>query len=375
MNEDEKNLRPVFLAAGGTGGHLFPAQALAEELKRRGQRVILLTDARGKKYDGRFPAEEVFDIPSATLSPRRPFAALSGLFTLLKGYLRSRALIHKYHPTIIVGFGGYPSLPPLVAGWKAKTPVCLHEQNAVLGRANRFSARWCAALATSFDRVEKLPTQVQGKVHFVGNPVRDNVLKLEKKAFKMPGPKAQFRLLVFGGSQGARVFTDVVPKALKGLPKALLSKIHITQQVHKKDLTRIKKFYEKLGVKADCAAFFDNMPAIISKSHLVLSRSGASTIAELSVIGRPAILVPLPGSLDQDQAKNADRFCTKGAGWVLPQKEMTPDHLAALLTQLRYSDDSLQKAAEAAALLGKPDAAPALADIVLKTAEKEEKER
>lgn len=375
MSEHEKNPHPIFVAAGGTGGHLFPAQALSEELKRRGHSVILLTDARGKKYDGKFPAQAVFEIPSATLSPRRPIAAISSLFTLLRGYVKSRKLIDTYNPKIIVGFGGYPSLPPLVAGWRSKTPVCLHEQNAVLGRANHFAARWCAALATSFRRVEKLPAQVEGKVHYVGNPVRDNVLKLEGATYKTPGPKAQFRLLVFGGSQGARVFTDVVPKALKDLPKAILSKLHITQQVHKKDLTRISRLYKKLGVKADCAEFFDNMPAIISKSHLVLSRSGASTIAELSLIGRPAILVPLPGSLDQDQAKNADRFCSAGAGWLLPQKEMTPAHLAALLTQLRYSDDSLQKAAEASARLGRPRAALALADLVLKTAEKEEKER
>lgn len=375
MSEAKSSLQPVFLAAGGTGGHLFPAQALAEELERRGRDVILLTDPRGKNYDGKFPAKEIIQIASATLSPRRPIAAMKGSIKLLSGVLTSKKLIEDHQPAAIIGFGGYPSLPPLLAGKWCGTTLILHEQNAVLGRANHFAARWCHALATSFRRVEKIPVAAAEKTHYVGNPVRGRVMDFEKADYKKPGPKAQFRLLVFGGSQGAKIFTDLVPKAIRELPRHLREKIRITQQVHKRDVTRVKKFYDKIGVKAECAPFFENMPSLIAKSHLVLSRSGASTIAELSLIGRPAILVPLPGAVDQDQAKNAAHFCRSGAGWLMPQNEMTSSKLAALLTQLRYSDDQLTKAAVAAGQLGRPHAARDLCDLVLETIEKQEKEQ
>ena len=357
----------IVLAAGGTGGHLFPAQALAEELNRRGYAIHLMTDERVRDYGKSFPAAETHIVPSATLSLSKPFALPGRALRLYGGYRKARAILKKVKPLAVIGFGGYPSFPPILAAARLGIPSCVHDQNAVMGRANRVLAKWADAVASSFPDLRGLPQEAERKLTITGNPVRDIALK--QKAAPYPGFDS-FNLLVFGGSQGAQFFGEFMPKVFAAMTAEEHRGIRLTQQVRPENMDSVSAAYGALGLEADLNPFFMDMPQRIANSHLVICRSGASTIAELGVIGRPAIMVPLPHALDNDQLRNAESFARAGAGWVHPQASLEPKAFAQFLTSLRSQQRQLQQAAAAALGHGKPDAAQRLADLAEKIAGK-----
>ncbi|WP_119392568.1 undecaprenyldiphospho-muramoylpentapeptide beta-N-acetylglucosaminyltransferase [Taklimakanibacter lacteus] len=364
MREQGTNSRLVVLAAGGTGGHLFPAQALAEALVRRGYAIHLMTDERVRDYGRAFPALETHLVPAATITPSKPFLLPLQLLKLYRGYRAARAVLARLKPVALAGFGGYPSFPPVIAASRLGIPCCIHDQNAVMGRANRVLSRYADAVASSFPTLGKLPEECKSKLRYTGNPVRGIVLTKQGDPYQSSAADQPFNLLVFGGSQGARFFAEFMPEVLKLLPKAVLRNLKVVQQCRPEDIERVKAAYGGLELSFELASFFADMPQRIADAQLVICRSGASTIAELGVIGRPAVMVPLPHALDNDQLANAEFLAQKGGGWVMPQADLTPQEFAAFLTRLRYQDDELAGAARAALALGMPDAAERLADVV-----------
>jgi UDP-N-acetylglucosamine--N-acetylmuramyl-(pentapeptide) pyrophosphoryl-undecaprenol N-acetylglucosamine transferase len=352
------------LAAGGTAGHLFPAFALAQELGRRSISVDLVTDMRGDRYGAGFPARNIYQVRAATFSGRSPVAAARTLLTLGRGTLAAYGLMGRVRPAAVVGFGGYPTLPPLTAARLRGIPTILHEQNAVLGRANRWLSRGVSAIATSFERVRLLDGALREKARLTGNPVRDAVLQNAGRTYTASLDGEPFRLLVFGGSQGARFFSDAVPPALVRLPEALKRRLVVTQQCREEDLERVRDRYEEHGVKAELATFFKDLPERMAASHLVIGRAGASSVAELAVLGVPSVLVPLPHALDNDQLQNATQLAEAGACWAVEQKTLTESGLAELVARLMTSAAELEKAAAAAKRQGRADAAVRLADLV-----------
>jgi UDP-N-acetylglucosamine--N-acetylmuramyl-(pentapeptide) pyrophosphoryl-undecaprenol N-acetylglucosamine transferase len=353
----------VMLAAGGTGGHLFPAFALAEALGRRGIAVDLVTDTRGDRYGTGFPARNVYQVPSGTggSALKAAFAAVQ----LSRGVAAAHRLLGEVRPGLVLGFGGYPTFPPLLAAKLRGIPTAVHEQNAVLGRANKMLAGRVDAIATSFATTKGLDGALLAKARHTGNPVRDIVVKAAARHYWRPEPSQPFDLLVFGGSQGAKYFSDAVPPALALLPEVLRARLRVTQQAREEDLDRVTAAYAASGITADVAAFFKDLPTRMAASHLVIGRAGASTVAELTVIGRPAILVPLPHSLDNDQLHNALRLAEAGAVWCLEQKDLTPERLAAELEMLMTRPGLLATAANAAKGQGRADAVEQLADLAL----------
>jgi len=368
MNADKPR---VMISAGGTGGHLFPAEALAGILRARGFEILLVTDNRIGELAERFPADKVVAIPAATPSGRSPLAALRAVVTLARGFFQARRLIARTRPDVVVGFGGYPTVPPLLAGSLAGCRTVLHEQNGVIGRANRFLAGRVTHLASSVPELRGISGAVKAKLVMTGNPVRANVLEAAKIPYPEISADAPLALLVFGGSQGARIMSDIVPQAMALLTPEMRARIRITQQARPEDLERVREAYAASGVKAEIEPFFRDLPGRIAKAHLIISRSGASTVSELAVIGRPAILVPLPGALDQDQAANAALLSDAGAALMLPQTEFTPQRLALELTTRLADAEGLTKAAQAAKSAGIPDAAERLADLVMRLASKQ----
>ncbi len=358
---------PVLLAAGGTGGHLFPAEALAAALIKRGMPVHLASDRRAAAYGGgTFADDTIHVIASATLRGRNPVALIRTAATLGFGVMQGFALIGRIKPAAVVGFGGYPTIPPvLAASWRG-VPTLIHDANAVIGRANRLLAPRVTAIATSFpDLFSDTPT-LAAKATLTGNPVRPAVVT----AAAMPYPAATdpMRLLIFGGSQGARVMADVVPAAIELLEPELRARLAIVQQARAEDLDRVRSVYGKLMLPFEVAPFFSDLPARIAASHLIIARSGASTVAELSVIGRPAILVPLPHALDQDQFANAGVLEKAGGAIRLRQDQFTPRRLADEIAAIAAAPQRLVVMAAAARTLGRLDAADRLADLVLKVA-------
>ncbi|HHK74835.1 MAG TPA: undecaprenyldiphospho-muramoylpentapeptide beta-N-acetylglucosaminyltransferase, partial [Rhizobiales bacterium] len=344
--------------------HLFPALALARVLRARGQQVILFSDERARGYDHDMPVDEVFIIPAASVSGRSPLKILSALFTLVRGAIRAWRLMGELRPCAMVGFGGYPTLPPLYGARFRGIPVLVHEANAVMGRANRLAAGFARAVAGSFERMKYLPSRAKTNYVLTGMPVRDAVLEQRERSYHAPEIHEPFCLLVFGGSQGARAFSDIIPEAIKALDGAEKERLRIVQQCRPEDLERVRKVYEEAGVEAVLDSFFTDMPEQIATAHLVISRAGASTVSEIACIGRPAILVPFPHSIDQDQRTNARELEKTGGGWVWEEKNLTPEALAHRLTELMNSPRALEEAAARARTTAKPDAAERLADLV-----------
>ncbi|BCP54431.1 UDP-N-acetylglucosamine--N-acetylmuramyl-(pentapeptide) pyrophosphoryl-undecaprenol N-acetylglucosamine transferase [Kaistia sp. 32K] len=359
--------KTILLCAGGTGGHLFPAEALAFVLKARGWSVHLATDHRAETYGQNFPADETHIIRSATPSVKSPTALVSAAWKLWQGYRQSKAMLKRVRPSAVVGFGGYPTVPPLLAAVHLGIPTVAHDANAVLGRANRLLASRVSAVATSFPEVGHA-NAAGGKVVQTGNPVRHAVIDASTIAYPALPEGGPLRLVIFGGSQGARFFSDLLPDALEKLDAGSRARLVITQQCRPEDLERVRAAYDRLGVQAELAPFFQDMPARIANSHLVISRSGASTVCELAVIGRPAIMVPLPGAIDQDQSANALVLAKVGGGWVVPQAELTADRLARELTAFLAEPGRLARAAASAKSVGRPDAVERLADLVERVA-------
>jgi UDP-N-acetylglucosamine--N-acetylmuramyl-(pentapeptide) pyrophosphoryl-undecaprenol N-acetylglucosamine transferase len=356
----------ILLAAGGTGGHLFPAEALAVALRKRGATVDLATDARAVHFE--FPARDVHLIPSATVRGGGPLALTRTAAMLALGTAKAWALIGRIKPSVVVGFGGYPTVPPLMAAALRGVPTVLHEQNGVMGRANRLLAARVTKIATGFPTLTLLDARLKSKVVFTGNPVRPQVVAAAATPFAAPTANALLTLLVFGGSQGARVMSDIVPAAVERLNAPLRARLKIVQQARAEDLGNVKRIYARIGVAAECAPFFSDLPARMAGAHLVVSRSGASTVAELSAIGRPAILVPLPHALDQDQLANAGVLAEAGGAIRIEQRDFTPERLASEIAALAADPQRLARMAAAAKATGTIDAAERLADVVLKVA-------
>lgn len=351
----------ILLAAGGTGGHLFPAEALAHELKERGWSVHLATDDRAERFAGYFPAETIHQIRSATIGSKNPLALLATFWRLWSGVRQASTIIGHVRPKVVVGFGGYPTLPPLYAATRRGIATLIHEQNAVMGRANRALSRRVTAVAGGF-----LPedTSAAGvKTVTTGNPVRPQVIEASRKPYLASRGGEQFRLLVFGGSQGAQFFSDAVPAAIAQLGKAQRARLSVVQQARAEDVERVKSAYAEMGIAADVSPFFTDMAARMATSHLVISRSGASTVSEIAVVGRPALLVPYPHALDHDQAANAAALAAAGGAQVHPQSTLTAEKIAALIGGLMNDADSLTSMAAGARTAGKPDATRLLADL------------
>lgn len=355
----------ILLTAGGTGGHLFPAEALANALKASGARVALATDKRANAYAGSFPADEIVEIPSATPSGRSVPQMVKAALLLAQGTLKATAQLRRMRPAAVVGFGGYPTVPPVIAASLLKIPTVIHEANGVMGRANRLLARRASLIATGFETTGAIPANVPGRIVHTGNPIRPAVLAASRQPYPALGPQEKLRLLVVGGSQGARVMSDVVPPAIELLPEPIRSRVSVVQQARGEDLDRVRGHYGRLKVEFEAEPFFKDLPQRLADAHLVVSRSGASTVAELAAIGRPSILVPLPGSLDQDQAANAKTLGDLGAAIVLPQPEFTPERLAGEIRAFLQEPDRLTKAAAAAHSASITDAAERLAHAVL----------
>jgi UDP-N-acetylglucosamine--N-acetylmuramyl-(pentapeptide) pyrophosphoryl-undecaprenol N-acetylglucosamine transferase len=354
----------VLIAAGGTGGHLFPAEALARALVGRGHRVALAVDVRAKGFGERLEGVSTHVISAGGLTgaslPRRA----RSMVNLARGWWQARGLIRKLKPAVAVGFGGYASVPAVFAAQQAGLPTLLHEQNAVLGRANRLLARRARHLALSFpaEAMRGLPSGTPTTL--TGNPVRPAIVALRIKDYVPATANGPMSLLVLGGSLGARIFGRVVPEAVEGLADAPRRRLRIAQQCRQEDLERVRAHYDRLAVEAELAAFFDDVPERYAAAHLVIARAGASTVAELAMIGRPAILVPYAHAADDHQSANAQTYAAMGAAWPIGERDFTGALLARRLAEFMAEPDRLSAAAATARAQGRPDAAERLADAV-----------
>ncbi len=351
----------ILLAAGGTGGHLFPAEALAHELIARGWQVDLVTDHRAERFAGKFPATAIHTVASATPGGRNPVALLRAGWTIWKGVRQSSALLARLKPAAVVGFGGYPTLPPLFAATRRGVPSLVHEQNAVMGRANRALAGRVTAIAGGFLPAGKGPHAA--KIVVTGNPVRPAVIAASEIPYAPAEPGSPFRLLVFGGSQGAQFFSEAIPAAVALLDAPARKRLSVVQQARPEDEAKVREAYRSLGVPAEVSPFFGDMAARIAAAHLVISRSGASTVSELAAIGRPGLLVPYPYSLDHDQAANAAALAASGGAEVRPQAQLSPQVLADIVGGAMADPGTLARRAAAAKATGLPHATRLLADL------------
>ncbi|MGE0828973.1 MAG: undecaprenyldiphospho-muramoylpentapeptide beta-N-acetylglucosaminyltransferase [Hyphomonadaceae bacterium] len=353
--------KTLIVAAGGTGGHLFPAAAFAEEMKARGWRVILMTDARGRRYAQNFPADAIEETPAATIQSKNPFVVLGAAMKIRAGINAAKARLNALDPALVAGFGGYPALPACWAARAQKRPILIHEQNAVLGRVNRYFAKHAAAVACAFERLDRLPAGVRKVV--TGNPVRPPILVARNAPYPSAPAGGKLNVLVIGGSQGARLFGEVIPEAIAALPADLRARIAIVQQTREEQVTEVSAAYAEAGVAAEIAPFFTDMGAKLSAAHLVISRAGASSVTELQVAGRPAILIPLAIAADDHQTANADGLAQVGAADVIVERDFNAQNLARVLKQRLSDTHDLSVRAAAARAAGKPEAAKALADL------------
>jgi UDP-N-acetylglucosamine--N-acetylmuramyl-(pentapeptide) pyrophosphoryl-undecaprenol N-acetylglucosamine transferase len=354
--------RLAVVAAGGTGGHLFPAHALAEVLIERGWRIVLATDERGAAYAGGFPAEERIALSAATYRPGDPIGMARAATAIGRGVMAARKAFTRLSPAIVVGFGGYPSLPALLAAISAGRTTVIHEQNAVMGRANRLLAGRATAVACAFPALKKAPAKVAARAVVVGNPVRPAIRQLAHQAYTPPNGRTN--LLITGGSQGARLLSEVTPRAVALLPDALRKRLDVRQQTRLESIPAARAVYLDAGVEFELAPFFNDMASRLAAAHLVIGRAGASTVCEFAVAGKPAILVPLKIALDDDQGQNAALLAEAGGAIVLREDVLTAEALAATLTSLLGDPLQLKAMADAARAVARPDAAERLADVV-----------
>ena len=347
----------IVLSAGGSGGHLFPAQALAGELTRRGRSIVVMTDRRFADYATHFPGARIETVPSS------PFNAIAAPFKIAAGIVLAFTKLLRLKPAAVIGFGGYPSVPVMLAASLARLPTAIIEQNAVVGRANRLVMNKVKLVAAAFPIARFAPKDAS-KIVLTGNPLRPEVTALWGAPYPMPQPGGPLRLLVFGGSQGARAFSRIVPAALTLLPTALKHRLFVVQQCRAEDMQKVHEIYTNAEIRADLAPFFSDLPQRMAGAHLVIGRSGAGTVAELMAIGRPAILVPLPYALDDNQTPNADILAEAGAAWRVREGDLSPELLAQMLTEIFSDLEDLKARAAHAHALATPDAASKLADLV-----------
>lgn len=360
---------PIIIAAGGTGGHFFPAEALATCLHQRGYATILMTDARNTRInDGAFKDSPHYILPGGGIAGKGLLGKARGALRLLNGTLKARTILSTIGPAAVVGFGGYPSVPPLLGARllsaRQRPPLIIHEGNAILGQANAFLARFAHIIATSYPHVDRLPEGASS--HLTGMPVRSPIEALADVPYTPPSTdeNSPIRLLVWGGSLGAQIFSSVVPNALITLPEILRSRLHITQQINERDLPHVARQYETAGITANLQPFIQNVADVLKDTHLVIGRAGGSSVAELTMAGRPSLLVPLPIAASDEQGKNAEALERAGAGWMIRQSSFTPNILSDRLLTLLSAPERLAHAANAARTLQQRYAAEKLADLV-----------
>lgn len=353
----------IVLSAGGTGGHLFPAEALAEELLGRGHDVTILTDKRGEAFKSLGDRVRVHTVSAATLKPGL-LTKIKAVFDMARGILQSMSLLRRIKPDVVVGFGGYPSFPGVFASQVLHIKNVLHEQNAILGKANLFLADHASSIAASFPGTRGIKDKNQAKTSITGNPVRKSVVGVRDVPYQ--SPERDIRILITGGSQAASIFSDIIPKAVALLPEDLRARLDIMHQARPADVDRTESAYRETNVRAEIKPFFNDMAARLEKCHLFIGRSGASTVTELAVAGRPAIYVPLRHA-DMQQKYNAETVTNQGGGWMIMQEDFTPEKLSALLVEFVHNPAILEKSAACAKKCGQPDGASRLADLVEKT--------
>ncbi|MBW3558572.1 MAG: undecaprenyldiphospho-muramoylpentapeptide beta-N-acetylglucosaminyltransferase [Proteobacteria bacterium] len=356
--------RFAVVAAGGTGGHLFPAEALARVLAGRGWRIALATDSRGARFADHFPAEERIALEAATFKPGDLVGMVRANMRIQAGAAQARKAFARFDPAVVVGFGGYPSLPALMAARSQRRPTLIHEQNSVLGRVNRYMAPKVDAVACAFPTLLKAPKRVKAQV--VGNPIRPEIRALHDRPF--PSMGGTIRILVTGGSQGARLLSEFTPAAIINLPEDLRLRVRVEQQTRMENLDLARTAYREAGVEAEVAPFFRNMAARLEKAHLVIGRAGASTVCELAVAGKPSILVPLKIAADDHQTSNAKLLTDAGAAVVIREDKFTPEALGEAIRTMLNDPEGLGRRAEAARSVAAPEAAERLADLVERTA-------
>ena len=342
---------------------MMPAHALAAELIARGHRVALITDARGAKIPGLFDGVQTHILPAGRIT-KNPLTWLGGARAILKGRGMALRLFETFKPSAVIGFGGYPAYPALIAARAAKIPTAVHEQNAVLGRVNRMVANWVNAIATSYPDVAQIKERNLKKVALVGNPVRDEILTLRDQPYPAIDGESVFSVLVVGGSQGASVLSSVVPDGLAMLPPALTRRLQVTQQCRAEDIDAVRERYASLGIPADLATYMTDIPEKLAWTHLVIARAGASTIAELTAAGRPAILIPLPSATDDHQSANVREMVAAGGARAIAQSLFTPVELAKQMQKLGLEPAGLTNAAKAAWGCGRPHATRDLANLL-----------
>jgi UDP-N-acetylglucosamine--N-acetylmuramyl-(pentapeptide) pyrophosphoryl-undecaprenol N-acetylglucosamine transferase len=357
------------VAAGGTGGHLFPAQALAEALIARGWRIVLASDERVAGLAQDFPAEHRIGLSAATYRPGDPIGMMRAGLAVMRGAGQARSLYRQIDPAVVVGFGGYPSAPALVGAILDKRRTVIHEQNAVMGRANRMLASHVRTVACAFPTLMKAPAKVAGRAIVVGNPVRPPIRALADHPYTPPEPNGPVRLLVTGGSQGARLLSELVPEAVKALPEALRQRLVVQQQTRAESMNTARRAYRDAMVDAEIAPFFRDMASRLDAAHLVIGRAGAGTVCEFAVAGKPSILVPLAIAIDDDQGQNAKLLADAGGAEIAREHQLTVDSLAAALETLLNNPARLARMAAAARSVAIPDAAERLADVVEQTAQ------
>jgi UDP-N-acetylglucosamine--N-acetylmuramyl-(pentapeptide) pyrophosphoryl-undecaprenol N-acetylglucosamine transferase len=351
------------LAAGGTGGHMIPAHALAAELRRRGHGVLLITDERGARFPGLFDGVPVHILPAGRLGGG-PIGWLKAAASVLKGRGEAKRLYREHRPDAVIGFGGYPAFPSLLAASSRRIPTVLHEQNAVMGRVNRLLAGDAEAIGIAYDKVDRLKTRYQDKAVVVGNPVRDEIAKLGELPYPPFDTVAPLKILVTGGSQGASVLSSVVPEGLGLLQPSLRHRLQVVQQCRPDDIEQVRNRYAALGIPAELLTYIEDMPDKLADAHLVIGRAGASTIAELSAAGRPAILIPFPSATDDHQTANAREMTSAGGARSIQQDVFTPEVLARQIEAMAADPIALNNAAARALSVGRPHAARDLADLV-----------
>ncbi len=354
----------ILLSAGGTGGHMFPADALAQDLLSRGYRVALATDIRGKRFEPFAGGIPIHVLKSGTIGAGL-FRKVKSVVSLGMGYFQARKLLSDLKPAVVIGFGGYPSVPAVYAAQKMKIPTVIHEQNAILGRANVFLAPKAEKIAVAWAHVEGLESSDEARAVVTGNPVRPDISGLYNKPFPTIEQDGTLRIFITGGSQGASVFSEVMPLALARLPAHHRTRLEIVQQCRDEDIEKVQRIYDDAHIKCDLRPFFKDMALQLEKCHLVIARSGAGTVSEVTTAGRPAIFVPYPHHADQQQKRNADAVADAGGAWVMTQNGFTPEALLARLETFLQNPETLFRAAENARSCGRPDAARKLGNIVM----------
>ncbi len=358
----EKN-KTVILCAGGTGGHVMPAQALSVDLISRGYHVVLFTDKRGMKYANLFDNVEVQEIKAGALG-KGIWGKIKGLVALGLGIVQARKLFMKLKPAAVIGFGGYPSFPGVYAAQKLKIPTILHEQNAIVGKANAYLANKAERIASSMPVLQGLDDTDRIRTVFTGNPIRADIARLFTQPFPVIEENGALNILIMGGSLGAQVFSDVLPAAFAKLSSTHKARLHIVQQCREEFLDQTRKAYKEAGIDAQLVTFIEDVPQQLEKAHLIIARSGASTVAEVTTAGRPAIFVPYPHHKDQQQKMNADVVADVGGAWVMTENGFTPDAVLARMETFLQNPALLFKAAENARMCGKPDAARKLGNLI-----------